>query len=200
MPNGKPRTNKRAKRLSRATVPRSVKGQQYSIVVRGLNAGNLVRPLSDGGGTLGIVPANVLDWGSLQVLFARFKLLKVDTHFTLSGEVDTTPAYPTLVVYHDMVNAGSPASLAEAYMKQGVKFLEFNASKAHHVVSYRPFVWLDNAFRTSKPSSEVDSSTATGNIPNFSSISYFGLNFNTGVGSPSINVTQVFTFAFSQPI
>ena len=186
--------------MGRSTVPRGLRnGTAYSIVKRGLNAGNLPRPVTDGGGQLGFAPGSVLDWGSLQVLFQRFKLLRVDTHFTLSGELDTTPAYPTLILYHDKVSGGAPPTLGDAFIKEGVKMLEFNAGKLHHVVSCRPYVWLDNAFKTQKLSSEVDSSTATASIPSFSSLSYFALNYNTTVGSPSINVTQVFTFAFSAP-
>lgn len=189
------------KRPRRVGVPRAPKTPgTVAVFKRALDAGNVARPAADTGSQWGTVPSSLLDWGSLQTVWARYRLLSVTNHFILSGEFDTTPAYPTLFIYHDLVSAGAPTSLTEAMMKQGVKQLGFSATNPKRSFTYVPMVWTSTGFSTQVPSPSAYYQTATAFAPTFSSSSGWFLNYNTTVGTPSVRLIQEMVIEFSQPI
>ena len=169
------------------------------MIRRTFDAGLVARALADQGQQFGTVPSSLSDWASLQAVFARYRLLSVTNHFILSGEFDTTPAYPTLFVYHDFVSAGAPASLQDAMLKQGLKQLNFGSMNPVRSFRYVPNVWTSTGFQVQVPAPSVKYQTATGFAPVFSS-SAWALNYNTTVGSPAIRLVQEMIIEFSEPI
>lgn len=194
--NGRMRGQKRGRKQR---VPRPL-GGTVAVIRRTLDAGNVSRGVSDQGQQFGTVPSSLLDWGSLQVLWGRYRVLSVTNHYILSGEFDTTPAYPTLFVYHDLVSSGAPTSLAEAMLKQGVKQLSFGANVAKRSFTYVPNVWTSSGFQTQVPAPSARYQTATAFAPVFTSVGAWGLNYNTTVGSPTIRLLQEMVLEFSLPV
>lgn len=190
---------KSKKIIRKSAVPRGLSGT-VAVFRRTLNAGNVSRGPADQGQQFGTVPSSLLDWGSLQVVWGRYRLLKVTNHFILSGEFDTTPAYPTLFVYHDFVSSGAPVSLQEAMLKQGVKQLGFSAANPKRSFTYVPQVWTSSGFATQVPAPSIHYQTATAFAPVFSSVGCWGLNYNTTVGSPTIVLIQEMLIEFSLPV
>lgn len=189
------------KKPRRAGVPRAPRSTgAVAVFKRALNAGNVARAVADQGQQWGTVPSSLLDWGSMQTVWGRYRLLSVTNHYILSGEFDTTPAYPTFFVYHDLVSAGAPTSLTEAIMKQGVKQLGFSATNPKRSFTYVPMVWTSSGFSTQVPAPSAYYQTATAFAPTFSSVSGWGLNYNTTVGSPTVVLVQEMVIEFSQPI
>lgn len=196
--NGRQSGRKRG-RLQRVPRPVSSAGT-VAVIRRTLDAGNLARLVADSGYQFGTVPSSLLDWGSLQAMWGRYRLLSVTNHFILSGEFDTTPAYPTMFVYHDFVSSGAPASLAEAMLKQGVKQLNFGANCPKRSFTYHPMVWTSTGFQTQVPAASARYQTATAFAPTFTSCGAWGLNYNSAVGSPTIRLLQEMTLEFSLPL
>lgn len=190
------------RRKAPASIPRAPgRGRGTTAVIkRAQDVGNLTRPVTDNGQSLGIVPGSLLDWGSLQTMWGVYRLLSVKYTFIIGGEFDGTPAYPTLLVYHDLASLGAPNSLTEAMMKKGVSRLCFNASKSVGVKQFVPRVWTSNGFQNSLPAPSVWSQTATSFAPNFSSLALWGLNFNSTVGSAAIRLVIEMVIEFGEPI
>lgn len=182
-------------------VPRQVGSVgTVAVIRRVLAAGNIVKPATDAGGAFGTVPGNLLDWASFQATFARFRLLRCTNVYMVAGEFDTTPAYPTLWVYHDLVSAGAPASIADAFLKRGVRPLSFNATVQRRVFSYVPMVWTSTGFNTQVPAPQFCGQTASAFAPVFSSVGYWGQNYNTGTAAPTLMLLQEMLIEFSEPI
>lgn len=180
-------------------MPRTIVGTT-AIIRRTLDAGNVVRPLNDGGSQFGTVPSSLLDWSSFQTVWGRYRLLSVTNHFILSGEFDATPAYPTFFVYHDLVSGGAPASLAEAMLKAGVKQLNFGSTAPKRSFTYVPNVWTSSGFSTQVPAPSARYQTASAFAPTFTSVSCWALNYNSSVGSPTIRLIQEMVLEFSLPV
>lgn len=180
-------------------VPRPLKNGTIVTIRRVFDAGNVVKALADSGGQFGTVPSNLSDWSALQALFARYRLLRVTNTFMISGEFDTTPAYPTIWIYHDLVSAGAPASLTQAYLKQGVKSLSFNATTSRRHFTYVPMVWSSSGFATQVPSPQMYYQTAGGFAPTFSSASYWAQNYNTTTGACNLMLLQEMLLEMSEP-
>jgi len=196
--NGNGKRTQRRRRTTAVRVPRPVPGT-VARIRRVLNAGNVVRGAADAGSQWGTVPSSLLDWASLQALFAQFRLLSVTNHYILSGEYDGTPAYPTFWVYHDFSSQGAPSSLQDAFVRQGVKALSFSATNTKRSFTYVPKVWTSSGFATQLPAPQVWGQTATA-LPVFSSVSGFTQNYNTTVGSPTIVLLQEMLLEFRQPL
>lgn len=191
---------RRRKRNGTASIPRGPSVGTVAVLRRALDSGLIGRAAADAGAQFGTVPGSLLDWGSLQVIWGRYRLLKVVDHFLVSGEFDGTPAYPTFLVYHDYMSAGAPASITEAMMKRGVRELSFNATTQHRTFEYVPMVWTSSAFATQLPAPSVHYQTATAFAPVFSSVAAWMLNYNTTVGSCPVRLVQEMVLEFSLPI
>jgi len=191
----------RVRPLNVVSIPRSV-GSAGTVVQlrRTLDAGVLVKTVSDGGQQLGTVPSGLSDWAQLQAMFGRYRLLRVTNHFLVSGEFDATPAYPTLWVYHDQMSIGVPGSLTVAFLKQGVKPLSFGPTYQHRRFSYVPFVWTDTTFRTQVPAPQMAYQTATASAPSFSSVAMWGQNYNSTTSAANIMLLQEMLLEFSEPV
>lgn len=187
------------KRGRQQRVPRPL-GGTVAVIRRVLDAGIVSRGVSDQGQQFGTVPSGLLDWGSLQVMWGRYRVLSVTNHYILSGEFDTTPAYPTLFVYHDLVSSGAPLSLTEAMLKDGVRQLNFGSNAPKRSFTYHPMVWTSSGFSTQVPAASARYQTATAFAPTFTSVGAWGLNYNTTVGSPGIRLIQEMTLEFSLPV
>lgn len=181
-------------------VPRGPSAGTVCVFKRTFNAGNIAKAVNDQGHQWGTVPSSLLDWGSLQVVWARYRLLRVTNHFIISGEFDTTPAYPTLFVYSDFVSAGAPLSLQEAMLKQGVKQLNFGSMAPKRSFTYVPNVWTSTGFQTQVPAPSIHYQTATAFAPTFSSCSGWALNYNSTTSAPNIVLIQEMLIEFSQPV
>lgn len=190
----------RGKKARGATrVPRSVSTGTVALIRRVFDAGSVVKPISDSGGQWGTVPGNLSDWASFQATFGRYRLLRVTNVYMVAGEFDSTPAYPTLWVYHDYLSLGAPANLTQAFLKQGVKSLSFNASVQRRSFTYVPMVWTSSGFQTQVPSPQFYAQTATAYAPNFSSVGYWGQNYNTTTGGATVMLLQEMLLEFSLP-
>lgn len=196
---GRRRGKKNGKRavtgLSR--MPRA--GGTVAVIRRVLDAGVLSKAATDQGSALGVVPGNLSDWGSLQVMWLRYRLLKVRFIFMTSGEYDGTPAFPTLWVYHDFVSGGAPTALVQAYLKQGVRELSFNTTRQKNVFDFVPNVWTSSNFSTQVPAPQMKYQTTSAFAPTFSSIALWAQNYNTGTAAANITILQEMLIEFSEP-
>lgn len=189
----------RSKRTVR--LPRQV-GSSGTVarIRRVLDAGNVVKGATDSGGQWGTVPSNLNDWASFQATFARYRLLRVTNVYMISGEFDATPAYPTLWVYHDFMSTGAPANLVQAFLKQGVKSLSFNATTSRRAFSYVPMVWTSSGFQTQVPAPQFYAQTAAAFAPSYSSVGYWAQNYNTGTAAANLMLLQEMLIEFSLPV
>lgn len=188
------------RRQRKTRIPRAVKTGTTVVIRRVLNAGNIVKPAADGGGQWGTVPSNLSDWASFQATFARFRLLRVTNVYMLAGEFDATPALPTLWVYHDFLSLGAPASLEAAFLKAGVRSLSFNQTASRRSFTYVPYVWTSSGFSTQVPAPQFHGQTASAFAPTFSSVGYWGQNYNTVVAAPTLMLLQEMLVEFSEPV
>jgi hypothetical protein len=170
------------------------------VIRRVFDAGTIVKPAVDGGGQWGTVPSNLNDWASFQATFGRYRLLRVTNVYMCNGEFDTTPAYPTFWVYHDLVSGGAPANLTQAFLKQGVKSLSFNATCQRRRFSYVPMVWTSTGFQTQVPAPQFYCQTAAAFAPSFTSVGYWGQNYNTGTAACNVMLLQEMLVEFSLPV
>jgi len=181
-------------------VPRGVRSAgTVAIIRRVLDAGTIVRGVTDSGSQFGVVPSNLSDWSQLQALWGMYRLLRVSNHFMIDGDFDTTPAYPTLWAYHDYASLGAPANLSQAFLKRGVKALSFNAANTKRTFSLVPMVWTSSTFATQVPSPQMWYQTASAFAPSFSSISVWGQNYNSTVGTPGLRLLQEMQIEFREP-
>lgn len=194
--NGRMRGEKRGRKQR---IPRGPAGTT-AVIRRVYDAGNVIRGATDAGIQFGVVPGNLLDWASLQATWARYRLLSVTNHFILNGEFDTTPAYPTWFVYHDLVSAGAPTSIADAIIKAGVKQLNFGSTAPKRSFTFVPMVWTSAGFASQIPAPSARYSTATASAPAFSSCAAWALNYNSTVGTPAVRLVQEMILEFSEPV
>jgi len=187
------------KRGAVARVPRGPRAGTVAVIRRVLDAGSMSKATSDQGYQFGVVPANLSDWGSLQVMWLRYRLLSVRYIFMTSGEYDTTPAYPTLWTFHDLVSAGAPVSLVQAYLKKGVRSLSFSATAQRRVFDVVPMVWTSSSFATQVPAPSIYYQTTSAFAPTFSSVAVWGQNYNSTTGAATIMVLQEMAIEFSEP-
>lgn len=192
---------RRAEGKRKVRVPRSVGSAGTVVSIRRVyDAGTVVKALGDGGGQWGTVPSNLSDWASFQATFARYRLLRVTNVYMVSGEFDATPAFPTLWVYHDYMSTGAPANLSQAFLKQGVKSLSFNATTQRRSFTYVPMVWTSSGFQTQVPAPQLYAQTAAAFAPSFSSVGYWAQNYNTTTAACNIMLLQEMLLEFSLPV
>lgn len=190
---------RKQQRRRAARVPRGVSSVGTVAVIRRVLEASQPRGVTDQGYQLGVVPGNLSDWSQLQALWARYRMLRTRFHFVQSGDYDGTPAYPTFWTYHDLVSAGAPTSLSQAFLKKGVKALSFNAANTKRTFDVVPMVWTSNAFITQVPSPQMYVQTAASYAPSFSSVAFWGLNYNTAVASCPITCLIEMMIEFSEP-
>lgn len=183
----------------RQRVPRPLSAGTVCVFKRTLNAGNITKAVADQGYSWVTQPGSLLDWSSLQAVWARYRLLRVTNHYIISGEFDATPAYPTFFVYHDMVSAGAPSSIQEAMLKQGVKQLNFGSMAPKRSFTFVPNVWTSTGTQTQVPAPSAYYQTATAFAPTFTSCAGWGLNYNSSTAAPNILLVQEMLIEFSQP-
>lgn len=193
------RKGRKQGRRAAARVPRGISSAGTVAVIRRVLEASQPRGAVDQGYQLGVVPTNLSDFAQLQALWARYRLLRCRFHFVVSGDYDASPAYPTLWVYHDLVSAGAPTGLTQAFLKRGVKALTFNAANNKRSFDVVPNVWTSNAFLTQVPAPQMHVQTASSFAPTFSSIAFWGQNYNTAVASAPITVLIEMMLEFSEP-
>lgn len=193
MPRRRPAPRKR--------VPRPVSNNgTVARIRRVLDAGTVVKGAADAGSQWGTVPSSLSDWAQLQALFAQYRVLHVVNNYMLAGEFDASPAYPTLWVYHDLASVGAPANLSQAFLKKGVKSLEFNASHNRRSFRYVPMAWTSSGFQTQVPAPQLWGQTAAAFAPTFSSVSGWAQNYNTLTAAASIMLLQEMVIEFREPV
>lgn len=204
------RSNQRSvpKRSKRSIpTPRRVGGTLVTKLKRCHNAGDAARIATDQGHSFNFTPTTLLDWSALQTLFGQFKVTKVAANFILRGEMDTTPSYPTFIVYEDKTVTGGPAIITDAMQKEPRATLTFGPDKTTGKFTYVPKVFPGatggtGSFAVQLPASSVWMPTAFtgGAAPVFTGLAFWGASYNTTINSPIIQLVWEAWMEFRYPI
>lgn len=191
----RPRGNK--KRAAPRRVPRPI--SNGCIVKRPYNYGNLAYPgPTDAGIQIGITPSTVLDWSSFAAVWKRFRVLEATVHFVIWGQNDTTPAYSTIYVYHDVVSAGAPPTLMDALVQKGRRILSFSASTMHRQFRFVPVPWTSSGLTATASSPGQQWLPTTGGVALTSAAAWIQ-GFNSSSQQPGINVYLELLLHFDSP-
>lgn len=170
------------------------------VVRRAYNYGNVPYPGGgvDGGLQVGITPSAVLDYSSYAAVWKRFRVLTATVHFVQTGQNDTTPCFPTLYVYHDVVSSGAPATLLDALVQKGRRVLAFGSNTMHKSFTFRPLPWTDGTFVNTIAKAD-DYWLPVGGAGPLTSAAVWMQAYNSGLQTPGLTIFVELTLHFDSP-
>lgn len=177
-------------------VPRPIMNQ--CLVRRAYSYGNVPYPgAADAGIQVGVTPTAVLDWSAFASTWKRFRVMSATLHLVLSGQNDTTPGFPTAIIFHDVVSSGAPATILDAYVQKNKRILSFGSNRVHHSFTFKPVPWTDPSFSMTIPSK--DYWLPVGGSAPLSSAAMWLQNYNSTTSVPGLNIVVELVLLFDSP-